>query len=180
VTVESWAEIVASSSYMSIVYTGWHPERLQERMHPPMSLLSRRSFLAAAAGLPFAAPLHALWVRSQAGLRVRGHLGYGPLAPVADATTGLALLELPAGFRYVTFGWSRDPMTTGAPTPSEHDGMASFAGPDGTIVLVRNHEISPAPAFSERATRDEYRTQPRGNAAKLCGRTNAVEFVAVL
>jgi secreted PhoX family phosphatase len=115
-----------------------------------MSLISRRAFLAAGGVLPFAAPLNALLARSQAGLRVHGHLGYGPLAPVADSTTGLSLLELPKGFRYVTFGWTRDAMTNGAPIPPGHDGMASFDGPDGTIVLVRNHEISPAPAFGER------------------------------
>ena len=30
---------------------------------------------------------------------------YGPLRPVKDQTTGLALLSLPSGFEYLTHGW---------------------------------------------------------------------------
>ena len=34
-------------------------------------------------------------------------------------------------------------MTDGLIVPARHDGMAAFPGPDGTTLLVRNHEISP-------------------------------------
>lgn len=65
---------------------------------------------------------------------------YGPLYPTKDETTGLPLLELPRGFRYVSYGWTGDQMTDGRPTPGAHDGMAAFTRKDGKLVIVRNHE----------------------------------------
>jgi len=67
---------------------------------------------------------------------------------VDDATTCLPLLELPEGFRYMTFGWTGDPMDDGRRVPPLHDGMAAFAGENGTVVLVRNHEISAGAALA--------------------------------
>ena len=111
--------------------------------------ISRRSFLVTSSLAAFAAPLHALRSRLDLGMPALDGGGYGPLAPVKDATTGLPLLELPAGFRYLTFGWTGDAMENGKPTPHAHDGMAAFAGENGTVLLVRNHEISALPAFGE-------------------------------
>jgi hypothetical protein len=37
--------------------------------------------------------------------------------PVKDELTGLELLQLPEGFRYVSFGWTQDPLSDGRPTP---------------------------------------------------------------
>ena len=34
-------------------------------------------------------------------------------------------------------------MSDGNPVPKNHDGMAAFSGPKSTIILVRNHELSP-------------------------------------
>ena len=45
---------------------------------------------------------------------------YGPLAPVADQSTGLPLLQLPRGFSYRSFGWSGDRMDDGQPCPDRH------------------------------------------------------------
>ncbi len=112
--------------------------------------LSRRSFLLTT-GAAFATPLDALRARLEAGTAAPAELGYGPLRPVADATTGLPLLELPKGFRYMTFGWTGDAMDDGRRIPSLHDGMAAFAGENGRVVLVRNHEINIGPALSESA-----------------------------
>jgi secreted PhoX family phosphatase len=50
-------------------------------------------------------------------------------------------LALPAGFTYHTFGWFGSAMSDGFITPPIHDGMAAFDGGDGTIRLVRNHEL---------------------------------------
>lgn len=111
--------------------------------------IPRRAFLASAGVLPFVAPLQALLEGTRQGLRADISPGYGPLAPVKDAATGLPLLELPEGFRYVTFGWSLDAMATGARVPPSHDGMAAFPGPDGTVVLIRNHELGRGPAFGD-------------------------------
>ena len=80
---------------------------------------------------------------------------YGALAPVADRSTGLPLLQLPRGFSYRSFGWSGDLMDNGQPCPDRHDGTAVVAirrhghrqhgrrhgphhGPE--LVLIRNHE----------------------------------------
>ncbi|TQU97725.1 alkaline phosphatase PhoX, partial [Xanthomonas perforans] len=77
---------------------------------------------------------------------------YGPLAPVADQSTGLPLLQLPQGFSYRSFGWSGDRMDDGQPCPDRHDGMAvvGLRRPDWRpgsdplrgleYVLIRNHE----------------------------------------
>jgi uncharacterized repeat protein (TIGR03803 family) len=68
--------------------------------------------------------------------------GYGPLVSVRDESTGLPLLLLPQGFRYMSFGWRGDPLSDGSPTPADHDGMAAFRGRNGRTLLVRNHEES--------------------------------------
>jgi secreted PhoX family phosphatase len=109
-------------------------------------MLSRRHFLCSTGLAAFAAPLHALQARLVDGASSLRAVGYGPLAPALDATTGLALLELPAGFRYMTLGWTGDPMDNGRPLPGKHDGMAAFQARDGLVALVRNHEVlAPAP-----------------------------------
>jgi secreted PhoX family phosphatase len=113
--------------------------------------VSRRNFLFSAGAAAFATPLDALRSRLEAGFAAPAELGYGPLRPVSDATTGLPLLELPEGFRYLTFGWTGDPMDDGRRVPPLHDGMAAFAGPKGQVVLVRNHEIAAGPALSASA-----------------------------
>ena len=48
---------------------------------------------------------------------------------------------LPDGFRYVSFGWTRDPMDDGVLTPPAHDGMAVVDAGHSRLVLVRNHEV---------------------------------------
>lgn len=103
--------------------------------------LSRRDFLraSAAAGALAASPLspfEALAAGGSGGAAV----GFGPIAPTPDETTGAPLLELPAGFRLVSGGWTGDPLEDGAPTPSNHDGIGCFRGRRGSLVLVRNHE----------------------------------------
>jgi uncharacterized protein len=113
-----------------------------------MSILSRRSFLAASAVVPFAAPLTAFARRIERTTLAERADDYGPLHAVADRATGLPLLELPEGFWYVSFGWTGDLMSDGVVTPDAHDGMAAFEGPDDTVVLVRNHERSPDRAFA--------------------------------
>jgi secreted PhoX family phosphatase len=63
--------------------------------------------------------------------------GYGELVPAGPE------LALPPGFTYRKFGEEHSPMSDGTPTPGAHDGMAAFPMPDGTIRLVRNHEMRP-------------------------------------
>lgn len=120
---------------------------------------TRRKFLqtalgARAAGLAVAGPFSALGSRT-AGAAGRDALagkplaggGYGQLFPVNDQTTGLPLVKLPKGFEYMTFGWTNDPMSNGAPTPSNHDGMAAFRRGD-LVHIVRNHERGTGTPFA--------------------------------
>jgi secreted PhoX family phosphatase len=112
--------------------------------------MDRREFLTAVAGATAAVPFTAFLSRAEASpTRPRPDAaGYGPLAEVADETTGLPLLWLPAGFRYVSFGWTGDLMSNGAPTPGSHDGMAAFPGGPNRARIVRNHERGTGTPFS--------------------------------
>ena len=113
--------------------------------------LFRRSAVVAAGAAVAATPFDALAARPAAARprkddRARG--SYGPLAPVRDSVTGLALLQLPRGFEYVTGSWTNDPMDGGTgKVPDKHDGMAAFRTSDGLVSLVRNHERSPGTPF---------------------------------
>lgn len=105
----------------------------------------RREFLEGSArGLLSAAiaPLLASCVASSPRARPgRVDLGYGPLGRIADQN-GEAILALPEGFRYVTFGRSGQPMLDGSGrVPRNPDGMGCFAAPGGLIRLIRNHEL---------------------------------------
>ena len=81
--------------------------------------MDRRVFLKSAAAASAAIPFSAFLSRAEAlpGRPQAEDATYGPLASVLDETTGLPLLMLPAGFRYVSFGWTGDPMSNGARTP---------------------------------------------------------------
>ncbi len=72
---------------------------------------------------------------------------YGPLEPIADRTTGLPLLRLPAGFTYASFGWTGDRLDDGHTTPGGHDGMAVVRAGGSRVWLVRNHELGPGAVF---------------------------------
>ncbi|MQY12333.1 hypothetical protein SRB5_24660 [Streptomyces sp. RB5] len=77
----------------------------------------------------------------------KGHAapGYGPLLPDPDG-----ILALPAGFSYRVLthaGVTR--LESGEATPGSHDGMASFEGPRGSVLLVYNHEIGDTQADAD-------------------------------
>lgn len=111
----------------------------------------RRTLLKAAAGAAaVGAPLAFLFRREA---RADG----GPLVP-----DPARILDLPAGYRYSILQRTFDPMSDGLKVPGRPDGMGCFAGPDGTLVLMRNHELDrslfeagfdapQAPAFDARA-----------------------------
>ena len=65
--------------------------------------------------------------------------GYGPLLP-----DKAKVLELPKGFSYKIISKAGEKMDDGLILPSKPDGMAAFPGPNGTTILIRKHEISPA------------------------------------
>lgn len=103
-------------------------------------MLNRRRFLlsiTAAAAAP--ATLHAANTRAL----------LGPLRPDPQR-----LLDVPEGFRVDVVSRAGDAMADGLAVPPAHDGMAAFAGRDGRVTLVCNHEMESAyPEYSAFGTR---------------------------
>ncbi|MFD3311198.1 PhoX family protein [Streptomyces sp. NPDC058694] len=96
-------------------------------------------------GIAFTGAMSELFTGTATGL---GHTGYGPLVPDPDG-----LLDLPEGFRYRVLSREGDQLRSGeGRVPSNHDGMAAFAGRSGSgsgsgdrhgrrvVHLIRNHE----------------------------------------
>lgn len=132
----------------------------------PTPAVPRRRFLQYSGGAAGAVSLAHVFAafsrRTSAGepnIAGKTVAGYGPLAPVNDETTGLPFLQLPAGFRYRSFGWTNEVMDDGIKTPPMHDGMGVIAGNEGVLTLCRNHEVntdkgsfgSPQQSFDSRA-----------------------------
>jgi secreted PhoX family phosphatase len=93
--------------------------------------MDRRRFLQ---GLAIAAAAPALPVRARAA--------YGQLGPLRADRGGI--LDLPEGFSYRIVSSAGARMDDGLRVPQAHDGMAAFAGADGRVNLVCNHELAPA------------------------------------
>src|SRR5688500_5892768 len=55
----------------------------------------------------------------------------------------LGLLELPQGFRVRVLQRAGERRSDGYRVPGRPDAMACFAGPDGSWILMRNHELAP-------------------------------------
>ena len=61
---------------------------------------------------------------------------FGPLVRDPEG-----ILDLPEGFSYRILSRAGDAMDDGLRVPGATDGMAAFPGPEGRVVLVRNHEL---------------------------------------
>ena len=130
--------------------------------------LSRREFVslvgASAAGTVLVSPLKALYAREAQGQSIRSR-GYGALRPDPNG-----LLDLPRGFQYRAFSRTGDMMSDGSLVPGDHDGMAAFAGPRDTTILIRNHELSPDEVTKpkvEAPVDKQYDTLSRGGTTTL-------------
>ncbi|MBD1913400.1 MULTISPECIES: alkaline phosphatase PhoX [unclassified Leptolyngbya] len=95
--------------------------------------ISRRQFLALSGLSAMGAIAHPLYSCS-----ATPSTGFGALQ--RDPET---LLELPSGFRYRVISTEGQTMNDGYRVPGAFDGMAAFPGPDGSTILVRNHELMP-------------------------------------
>lgn len=97
--------------------------------------VSRRRFLGTAAVSLGLAGLRSLfdarWL-----LAAPTYDRFGPLLPDPDG-----ILALPEGFSYRIVSRAGERMDDGFLVPARHDGMATFPGPDGTTLLIRNHEV---------------------------------------
>lgn len=92
-------------------------------------MINRRRFLQSLAAASVAPPATA------AG---RNGKRFGPLR--ADPGR---VLDLPEGFRYSIVASRGEEMDDGLLVPGLADGMAAFAGADGQVILVCNHEVRP-------------------------------------
>ncbi|MFP4090415.1 MAG: alkaline phosphatase PhoX [Cyclobacteriaceae bacterium] len=64
--------------------------------------------------------------------------GYGSLLPDPEG-----ILNLPKGFSYKIISRQGEKMSDGFFSPDKPDGMATFAGKNAKIILIRNHETNP-------------------------------------
>lgn len=104
---------------------------------------------------------------------------YGELVP-----DPARILDLPKGFTYRVLSITGDPMSDGLRTPGRPDGMAAFPGPDGHIVLVRNHELDDNQTFGSpfgivnehlgKVDASKFFDRGRGVRPQLGGTTNLV------
>lgn len=103
---------------------------------------NRRQFLCDTFSAAGSFGVAAAW--SSLGQRVAHgeSVGSSALVEVKDEVTGLSLLRLPEGFRYRSFGWTKDAMKDGFSTPANHDGMAVIGDDAGMLTICRNHESS--------------------------------------
>lgn len=58
------------------------------------------------------------------------------------------IIDLPQGFSYSVVSRIGNPMADGLAVPGAHDGMAAFAGDNGRVILVCNHELAPLSNYS--------------------------------
>ncbi|MCP9488511.1 MAG: DUF839 domain-containing protein [Solirubrobacteraceae bacterium MAG38_C4-C5] len=158
-------------------------------MPESISELSRKRFLQGSAavggGLAIGGPLSALAARRAEGAPPERDPGYGPLRPTPEQDSGVEFIALPRGFRYRVASRENDPSTafvtdpaTGetsretVPTPGIFDGMGAFAGPNGTTVLIRNHENRGRPGEKPLVVPEDDRYDP--NPAFNAGNTRVV------
>jgi secreted PhoX family phosphatase len=140
-------------------------------------MVSRRRFLrtAAAVTVGFAGlKRHALWAEA-----APIEHGYGSLVPDPEG-----ILDLPKGFSYRIISRTGDAMDDGLLLPGEPDAMATFSGPQGRTLLVRNHELTAGAkevgAFGEhnqridKLSKEEFYDWGRGTDPGLGGTTTVV------
>ena len=103
--------------------------------------LTRRDFFSRAGrtafgflSVPFLFSKNELFTNVQDGFGV----GYGPLIPDPDR-----IMDLPNGFSYKIIARSGELMTDGFYMPGHPDGMGAFEGPDGSTIILCNHENFP-------------------------------------
>jgi secreted PhoX family phosphatase len=116
--------------------------------------IGRRGFLGRSAALAGGAALAGPFAGFLTGPAAAADRAQPVLGPVADLRDGAVRLWLPPGFQYRSFHDTEQTVTLDDDTilPGRHDGMAAFRGPQGNVVLVRNHEVNgPVGAFGDAA-----------------------------
>ena len=121
-----------------------------------MATMDRRRFLQGAAGAAGAAGLMGLGGPfqgfTQLASAASGRPSFRHLRPIPDLRDDVVRLHLPEGFQYRSFHDTEERIELDDDTvlPGRHDGMGAFPGPNGNVILVRNHEVNnPGPAFGD-------------------------------
>ena len=91
-------------------------------------MINRRRFVQAL-GIAAASPVVSASCRAN-------QTALGPLQPDPEL-----VLDLPDGFSYAVVSRAGDTMSDGLKVPPAHDSMAAFAGEDGRVILICNHEM---------------------------------------
>lgn len=120
--------------------------------------LSRRLFLQSAAAVSAGfMGLRAAASEPKAVATGGPPIGYGSLKSDPHG-----VLDLPEGFTYRVLSQTGQEMDDGLLVPGMPDGMAAFAGADGTTVIVRNHENRAKPTRNGAYgwTNERYRLVP--------------------
>ncbi len=100
--------------------------------------ISRRRFIGSAAAISLGFTGLGC-ASSQIAKGIDPELDFG-FQPLVDDPDGI--IALPPGFSYRIFSRAGESMSDALFVPARHDGMATFPGPDGMTLLVRNHEIT--------------------------------------
>lgn len=100
--------------------------------------ISRRRFLGSAAAISLGFTGLGCARTESSAASIDPGLGFGPLMDDPDG-----IIALPEGFGYRIVSQRGERMTDGFFVPTRHDGMATFPGPRGMTLLVRNHEVNP-------------------------------------
>jgi uncharacterized protein len=108
--------------------------------------ISRRGFLGSAAALSLGFSGLARSPLSASATSIDANAGFGPLLPDPNG-----IIALPEGFSYRIISRQGEEMSDGFFVPARHDGMATFPGPDGMTLLVRNHEMTESGAAEDSA-----------------------------
>jgi uncharacterized protein len=99
--------------------------------------ISRRDFLGSAAAISLGFSGLGCSRTNVSAASIPTRTGFGPL--IDDP---LGIIALPEGFSYRIISVRGETMSDGFVVPTRHDGMATFPGPDGMTLLVRNHEVT--------------------------------------
>ena len=113
-----------------------------------MIRINRRTFLKGAVGTAGAVAL------GGPALAASSKPSFRHLRPIPDERDGAVRLWLPEGFSYRSFHDTEDTvlLDDGTTLPGRHDGMGAFPGPNGNVILVRNHELNnPGAPFGDPA-----------------------------
>lgn len=87
---------------------------------------------------------------------------FGPL--IEDPA---GIFDLPEGFSYKIISRFRDVMDDGFYVPHRPDGMATFPGPDGLTILIRNHEVNAARGGDESAFGSDFALTEKMNPGQF-------------